>query len=92
MAGLWDHRSAARHTPCESHLGRCAVAFASDFCYDGVLEERLGVAGGVDGVCACEGRVGGNVDVAVGVPLEEVGLLEVGVEFHLMDAGFVGGV
>ena len=39
-----------------------------------------------------EGRVGGDVDTDVAVELQEIDLLEVGVRFELVDAGFVVGV
>ena len=51
----------------------------------------MAIAGGVvGGVEVGEGGVGGHGDGVVFVPLDEVGLLEVGVQFELVDGGLDG--
>jgi len=92
VATLRNHTGATVHAPHQSDLRRRAVAFLGNSGDHLVLEQLRRLAWCIGRVSTSEGRVASNMDAMLLVPRDPLTLLQVRVQFHLMDGGRMAGV
>jgi hypothetical protein len=92
VAAFRDNAGATVYAPCQSYLRRRTVALLSYGVDDFVLEQLWRLAWSVSRVRAGERRIASHVNAVRTVPGKPVSLLQVRVQFHLVDSRRVAGV
>jgi hypothetical protein len=92
VAAFWDNAGAAVHAPGQCDLRGRTVTLGSDGVDDFIFKKLWRLAWSVSRVSAGERRVARHMNAMSFVPREPVALLQVRVQFHLVDSGRVAGV
>jgi hypothetical protein len=92
MAAFRNHAGSTVHAPHQSNLRRRAVAFLANGGNHLVLEQLRRLAWSIGRISTSERRIASDVNAVLLVPRDPVALLQVRVQFHLVDGGRMAGV